>query len=344
MSVVYTAHLNQLNKESNESNESTEELCAICPIMHTGIDALDISSTVSVIRDTRSANIQEHENIIQLAYPQPTIGEFEIHMVDVFEINAAKFWFCDKNGVHPVSRNDISPVAKSRIKMRFDFQEYFKIIPSVNSIINAFNEYLYLLVQNKVDLTSDIIMMLRCHLKPEDMMNFFYMTREQAYIRILKTQQDRSGPTWIIRPSRFKGYKFALNHDGKFYPMTEYFAITYMNEIKGEFGSELIEKVFSCGYYKGHGVYVNDSLNYVRTKGYPCFFDVLHTILMPLHKKSICDITNIAINEDDNIWKTPQLIAPLISNVLDQESNNVPNDTVNNISNNTFAYYSVEDI
>jgi len=53
---VYTAHLGLLNKDADNSSKETY---AICPIMQSEIDALDVSSTVSVIRDTRNRSISK---------------------------------------------------------------------------------------------------------------------------------------------------------------------------------------------------------------------------------------------------------------------------------------------
>lgn len=264
--------------------------------------------TVSVIRNVRSATIQEHTTLISLGYPKPIEGLFEIHVADVFEIEAAKKWFCDKNKTHPISKKDIGPIAKSRIKFRFDNQEHFQNIPSDNDITIAFNQYLWALVNGKLDFTSKNITMLRCHLEPEKLTNFFYMNREQAQDRVLKTKTYRFGPSWIIRPSKFKGYKFALDHDGKFYPITEYIAITFINEKNGEFVSELIEKVYSCGYYNCHGTYIKNSLDYKQGTGHCCFFDVLHKVLINLFKKHACNVRNININDEDHVWKNKQTV------------------------------------
>ena len=370
MNNFYEVHLHQLNTSNDNSNDelldnannvnnsgsannvnnsgsaddanSTNSMfkkCAICPITKVKLDASDLAMTISVIRDVREAYEHEHEILALLGYPTPVEeNKFEIHIADVFEINAAKRWFCDRHGYHPISRKNINPIVKSRIEFRFKYQDQLKVIPPKEVINDAFNKYLHSIVNGKFDLTSDYIILLRCHLRPEDMPNFLYVNREQAQDIIFEAKNNsviklpvklpvkRPGLSWIIRPSNFKGYKFALDHDGHFYPMTEYVAITYIDGITGEFRNQLFEKVFSCGYYDCSGAYINESLDYKQGRGYPCFFDILHDTLPRLFNKYKCDILNVNYNNESVNY----------NNVNENENEN------ENVSTNTNTPWTVD--
>ena len=288
----YMTFLTNLNNEKKSDDESNK--CSICPISQSEINAKDISSTISVISNT---SVVSEVNIAKLITQGFVIVQSTnpilCHHVDTFDLNDAKKWFIDVRGVHPMTRRVLTDDERDRIEFRFATQEFQRLNVSDYDITILFTKYLSHLMTGEQDTTTDDFTILRCHMSPEKLPNYFYMTREQAEDKINSAIDSQNPFLWIARPSAFKGYEFAMDANGIYYPMVEYTVISVIDNDQ-KFSHNLIEKIYSKGFYNGFGSYVragsSKTLNLERGDSYPCFFDSLHVILKCLVIKGI-DVT-----------------------------------------------------
>lgn len=291
----YTAHLANLNREkrsqtdNTDSHESTDDLCAICPIAQSEIDARDPASTISIISSTTNLGPDDRVVIAAMGFIVPPEQEIICHHVDSYDLTAAQEWFVTRHGTHPSTRRVLSDDERNRIKFRAEMQSFIKLEVTLEEIQEMFRLYTETLAANTVDPNSDTYIMLRAHLCPEMLPNYCKFTREQSEDYLAKAKANGSKFTWIARPSKFKGYEFAKDSSSRFYPMVEYTAISSFDTETGKFRHDLIEKIYSRGFYRGGGAWNGGTFNLSRTYGTPCFFDILHNILKTIHK-DLCDI------------------------------------------------------
>jgi hypothetical protein len=292
----------QESQEPQKSDLETKAL-ALCPITEEDIDSCDKSSTITLITNTTQMTDDERKKLQEKKISLPSNKTINIHHVATFDLNAAYEWFIKRKGSHPISQRSLKNVELERICYRHANQHLMKNIMEKKDVIKLFSTYIQKLNSQSVDLNSDYVALLRCHLEPTNLPNYFDVTRSQAHSMLefeSKTGTDTKFSQskinrydWIARPSQFKGYEFARKPNGTnktsdFYPMTEYTAITLFNSQKNSVISHLIEKVFSQGYYLVTGDYTTDvdrdnniiqSFNNKRRRFFVCFFDSLHAIL-----------------------------------------------------------------
>lgn len=330
MTSQYLKHLNSLNTEDIEDMKDTETIehksedkkFAICPIVLNEIDALNKASTISIIRNSRDANEIE-TNELKKIYPEPLTGKFQIHIADVFDLEAAYKWFYVMKQNHPASRKDIGDVARNRIATRYEFRRYLNEIYSRDVLINLFKQYLIAIINGTNSELMYVAVLLCCHLEPEMLPNFFNVDRQQAEEMVSENKEKGYGPTWIVRPSKFKGYSFAKMSNGQFYPMSEFYVVTWIDETTGSFSHDLFEKVFSCGYYTGKGSYVGESLNYDRAMGYPCFMDLLCALLSAYNTNKKFNILSInSINNETDSIECIESTERVVNAYVDLENEN----------------------
>lgn len=296
--MAYGVHLQNLNREKrNEEGDDDDDdylthnnkHCAICPIAQSEIDARDPASTISVISSTTTLGPDDRALIGAMGFIIPPDKEITCHHADSYALDAANEWFVNKQGTHPLTRRVLTTDERDRIKFRADMQNFIKLEVSEKDIREMFTQYTEELATNTVCVNSDTFVMLRCHLAPEMLPNFFKFTREEAQDYLQKSKTDGKNISWVARPSKFKGYEFAKDGNSRFYPMVEYTVITSFDSVTGNFRNDLMEKVFSRGYYRSSGSWNGDAFNLERSRGAPCFFDLLHNILKQIHKDS-CDV------------------------------------------------------
>ena len=283
---MYTKHLMELNRENPTDDQEAKDndregvLCAVCPITQSNMDATDPASAISIITNTQTLSLNDKVILKTMGFLIPLEKEVVCHHVDTYDLESAYQWFVVNRGVHPLSRRVLTVDERNRIKFRAEMRDQIRIEVSDSEIHKMFSYY----TENIHNMNSETHIMLRCHLVPEKLPNYFDFTREEAqeYLR-------KSKITWVARPSKFKGYEFAKDANSQFYPMVEYTAITSYDSATREFRHDLIEKFFSRGYYRGGGQWYGDDFDLERAQGAPCFFDVLHNVMKQIHTQT-CDI------------------------------------------------------
>jgi hypothetical protein len=258
---------------------STKPLQAICPITLTGIDAKDLTSAITVITDSCPISETDRATLKAMQFIVPRHKNITIHHVSTYGLADAKHWFIDRRGQEPKSRRHLDQNELNRISFRYRFREVLARIPAREKLQDLFILYCRDLVAETVDVNSENFILLRCHLTPEIMPNFFPLERKEAETTISRAVTSGRGLRWIVRPSKFKGYDFARDNQGNLYRMTEYMALTYHDPGRQKYNHILIEKIFSKGYFLGGGQCHGQVLDYVRGEGAVCFFDILHLIL-----------------------------------------------------------------
>lgn len=281
--------------------EAESKILALCPITDEEIDSRDRSSTITIITNSILMTDDERKILQDRKFSLPSDKDVNIHHIASFDLDAAYEWFIKIKGLHPISRRSLEKVELERIRFRYHNQHVMRTIPEKKYIVKLFSTYIKNLISKTIDINSNDVMLLRCHLEPTDLPNYFDVSRSQAVSMLksgFKTSSETSSetssgasPGWIARPSQFKGYEFARRTKrtgDDFYPTAEYTAITLFDRKKNEAISHLIEKVFSKGYYIVTGEYALgvdrdnntiQSFNNKRKDHFVCFFDVLHALL-----------------------------------------------------------------
>jgi hypothetical protein len=254
---------------------------AICPITLEKING-EIHEFVTIISNSVDLSDKDREKLIESGYTLPE-KTGTCHYVVTYNIEAAYIWFVLRKMADPISRRYLDNSELNRIEFRYSMSNYLKQQPSTQDLKNMFDHYIYNFIHRNDQIGNELAL-LRCHMVPSMFPNFMNISRQQAKEILLKAKMKypEQSPSWIIRPSEYKGTEFVRDNDGTLIPMSEYIVISYFSRISNNVEHILIEKIYSKGYFRSSGDYHGHTLEILRGEGFVCLFDIVHSILLKI--------------------------------------------------------------
>ena len=288
--VNYIDHLtksqNDGSEESDESDESKESECLnkfVCPITGENYDPRDFGRSISLIRDARPATVAEIDELKSMGYAFGSVTP-TIHVADLYSLDAIYEWIIVNKKTHPISRKVFTQNEIDRIADRYTNRHIYNVNYDKLTLQSMLVDIIEHIKTKSLDTKSDQYRILKCHLKPQYLQNYVEISREDLVTSFIT--KEEGAPSWVVRPSKYKGFDYGKTSDGKLFEMTEYTACSSINMSKVIF-HYLHEKIFSYGYYMCSGIYVDGVLDKQRKSPYTTYFDLLVSTLVIMESKGV---------------------------------------------------------
>jgi len=246
---------------ANKVAEADQE----CPIL---LEPIDETDCIRIIGNSVRASPQ---NIIEMRAQGIKCDKPMINHIKQFSVSGLSGWI-KQNPINPLTRRKFTTGEINRIQFRFDHKDIMPVKMSESLLVKYYCDTF----NNNFINSDDVVALLRCHLKPEMLPNFFNINREEA-IKLLIENKDIG---WILRPSSYNGDEYYYDDDKKiYYPICKNYAITVRDEELNIINHFLLEYTYSSLWF--NTVMKN---NKIFRNGHVCFFDVLKDIISDSNK------------------------------------------------------------